>query len=326
MVLSEQQTEKLKPVLLFVLATLGAIVAGVVTSKADLKLILLFAAAPIGLIFALYPVALFGITMLIAYVLAGLAQLYFPSLELIRWAVIPLSFIFLLYILIESSNQPAGVDRKKSYDTLGFLLIAFLLINVFAAVINRTSLLNIAIGMKGYFQLWGLMFAIAFMNWDERLMRRWLPMSIFYLALIQVPFALHQYFFVAPLRHSIAKGIVPVDIVSGTFGGSIDGGGANAVLAVFMFSVWSCLLALWKKRGISTAATILITVIVLLPVMINEAKVSIIYALVVFFVVFRKGILTNSARFLGVTVLVFITVAGLFYTYVQHAPEGKVSS
>ncbi len=326
MVLSSHITDKLKAVLPFVLAAFGSMLAGLVIARADIKLIALFAAAPLGLIISLYPVALLGLTMLISYVLAGLAQLYYPSLELIRWAVLPLSFVFLLHLLIDSSRHTAGVDERKKYDLLSLLLLAFLLLNVLSAVINRDSISSFAVGMKGYFQLWGLLFAMAFLTWDEKLMRTWIPMAIFYLSLIQVPFALHQYFIVAPSRESIAKGIVAVDIVSGTFGGSIDGGGANAVLAVFIFAVWSCVLALWKKRGISTAATIVITFVILFPVMINEAKVSIIYALVVFFFVFRKGIFTNSLRFLGISMLVFGMVAGLFYTYIMHAPEGKVDS
>lgn len=323
---SDQQIERLKVFLPFALATLGSIAAGIVTAKAGLPLICLFAATAIGAIFSLYPVALFWLTILVAFVLAGLAQLYIPSLELIRWSVIPLSILFLLHLLIESSEHKPQSDYKRKRDLLSFLLVSFLFVNVCSALINGTSPIGFVHGMKGYFQLWGFLFALSMLNWEERLMRTWLPMAIFFLALIQVPFALHQYFYIAPLRQSLDKGIVAVDIVSGTFGGSIKGGGANAVLAVFMFAVWSCLLALWKKKAISALSTTLITVVILLPVMINEAKVSIIYALVVFFVVFRKGVFSNSLRFLGISVLVFTMVASLFYTYILHAPEGKVSS
>ncbi len=326
MVISNQFSEKLKLVVPFLLAALGAVAAGIVTARGDIRLIFLFAALPIGLVVSLYPMALFTITMLVSFVIAGLAQLYFPSLELVRWAVLPMSFVFLLHLMIQSSGRAADNVKRKGHNLLNFLLIAFIVVNIFSAVINRDSLASFAIGMKGYFQLWGFLFALALMDWDERLMRRWLPIAVFIIALIQVPFALHQYFIVAPSRVSIAKGIVAVDIVTGTFGGSVEGGGANAVLAAFAFAIWSCVLALWKKRKISGVATALLTGFILLPVMINEAKVSIIYALVVFFVVFRKGIFDNASRFFAVSLLVFAIVAGMFYTYVQHAPADKVSS
>ena len=310
----------------YLIAVCAALVAGVVTSFSDFRFVAMLAAGSIGLVCALYPKLIFWMALLVAYVGAGVTQLYIPSLQLVRWAAVPLSMLMLLYVMFQAMKQLDDAEHKRNINFLTFLLVFFLLVNLFSALFNRMPFGDIFFGIKVYFQLWGIMFAMALLNWDDRMMRTSLPKFIFVIALIQLPFALHQYFFVAPKRVGIEKGIVALDIVSGTFGGILTGGGANAVLAVFLLSIWSCCLALWKKGYLSSVTTVGISIVLLIPVTINEAKVSIVYAMAIFFIVFRKGILQNFHRFLGVAVFVFAMVGGLFYTYVAHAPEGKADS
>jgi len=303
-----------------------AMLAGAVASTGNIKLIALFFGTLFGLVTALFPTALFWLSITISIVLAGTAQLYFPSLELIRWAVVPISALLVIHILIQSIQSSPQHRNPDDMPSILWLLLAFMLVNLITALVNQQNFASMTTGLKGYFQLWGVLFGMALLNWNRELMERRLPKIVLLLALIQVPFALHQYFFIAPIRHNLEQGIVPLDIVSGTFGGSIEGGGANAALAVFLLIVWSCILALWKNRAISTPKTLLISAFLLTPVMINEAKVSIIYAIAIFIVVFRRGIFHNFTRFVGVSILFIGVVAMMFLTYIRHAPEGKVES
>lgn len=315
--------QSLSPWLLGILVSL---LAGTVASTGDFRLVALFFAALCGLVAALFPVPLFWLAIIVSFALAGLAQLYYPPLELIRWTLIPISAILVAHILIQHFLTPPRQLNNDNMPLILWLLLAFILVNVISAIVNLQNLATVATGLKGYFQLWGLLFAMALLNWNSELMERWLPRAIWILALIQVPFGLHQYFFVAPVRHGLERGIVPLDIVSGTFGGSLNGGGANAVLAVFMFIVWSCVLALWKSKVISTSRMLLISAILLAPVMINEAKVSIVYIVTVFLVTFRRDAFRNITRFLTVGILTTGIVATMFVAYVRHAPEGKVET
>lgn len=317
----------IKPLLPFCIATMVAIVSGVAISISDFRMVALIAAMAVGVVVALYPIALFWGMLVIGFAGAGLAQLYFPPLELIRWAVIPISFLFIAYVFIQYLTDKPEITTIKSPSLLMLLLNAFFLANVISWVVSGIPLVDFITGIKGYFQLWGFLLALALLTWDRRLMRVTLPKAIFILSMVQIPIALHQFYFLAPLRTSgVEKGVVPLDIVAGTFGGSLYGGGANAVLAVFMLAVWACVLGIWKKRGLHTFWLVVISGALLLPITINEAKVSIIYAVVVFLVLFRKGIFQNIGRFFTVTALVFAMVAGLFSTYVAHAPAGAASS
>jgi hypothetical protein len=303
-----------------------AVLAGAVASTGDLKLIALFFGALVGLVAALFPTALFWLAITISIVLAGTAQLYFPSLELIRWAVVPISVLLVIHLLIQAFQSSLQYRNPGNTPPILWLLLAFMLVNLITAFVNQQNLASLAIGLKGYFQLWGVLFWMALLNRNHEIMEHWLPKVVLLLALIQVPFALHQYLFIAPIRHNLEQGIVPLDIVTGTFGGSINGGGANAALAVFLLVVWSCILALWKNHAISTPKTLLLSAILLMPVMINEAKVSIIYAVAIFIVVFRHGIVRDFSRFVGVSIMIIGVVAVMFITYIRHAPEGKVDS
>ena len=321
------QDERFKTLWPYAVACLVALVASAAISTSDIRMVALLAALGCGVIVALYPIALFWTTLAVAFVIAGMAQIYFPPLELVRWALIPLSFLFIAYIFVQNLAPTPGIERRKSPNALLLVLNGFFFANVASWIMNGLPLGDFIVGLKGYFQLWGFLLALAMMHWDQQLMRSTLPKAIFLLALFEIPVALHQYFFIAPLRtYGMEKGVVALDIVAGTFGGQITGGGANAVLAVFMLAVWACVLGIWKKRGLNTFWMVVLSAILLVPVTINEAKVSIIYAVVVFLVIFRKGIFQNIGRFLTVTALVFTMVAALFYTYISHAPAGAASS
>ncbi len=301
--------------------------AGAISITGNLKLIGLFLGGFTGLIIALYPALLFWIAILVSLIVAGLAQLYLPQLQLIRWAIIPVTFALLLHAflqLFQPVTQQENISRTM--PVIVGISIAFILINVFSAVLNLQTLPSFITGFKGYFQVWGLLFAMAYIGWDKRLMEITLPRVIFIIALIQIPFALHQYLFVVPSRVGIVRGLVPIDIVSGTFGGSVLGGGANAVLAAYMFVVWSCVLALWKNKVISLTRMLVISAILLSPVLINEAKVSVVYVVAVFLTVFRRGSFKNMLRFIGIGFVSFAIVAIMLAAFVRHAPEGKVES
>lgn len=311
---------------LWVTGALTSVIAGVVASAGDPRLDLLFVGALAGLVTSLFPLALFWAGIVVSFVLAGLAQLYYPPLELIRWAILPISAMLVVHVVIQQVQMSRTHSGRDHTPLIIWLLVAFILANILSALMNSEDLSTLATGMKGYFQAWGLIFAMALYDWKDDLMKKQLPKAIWLLALLQLPFVLHQYFFVVPGRHGLIKGIVPLDIVSGTFGGSFEGGGANAVLAAYLFVVWSCALALWKNGILSTGRTLVASAILLAPVMINEAKVSVVYVVVVFMVIFRRGILQNLSRFIGVGILTMAVVAVMFIAYIKQAPEGKVSS
>ncbi len=80
-----------------------------------------------------------------------------------------------------------------------------------------------------------------------------------------------------PRRVGLANNIVPVDIVAGTFGAILEAGGANAVLAAYQVIIVGCLLALWKNGALSGFTAAILSVLLLSPMLINEAKITALY-------------------------------------------------
>ena len=114
--------------------------------------------------------------------------------------------------------------------------------------------------------MWPLLLAMVLITWQQKVINS-LPKGIFAIALLQLPFVLQQYFVLVPRRIGLGGGIVPVDIVSGTFGASLFAGGANAVLAAFMTIVVACLLGLWKHSVLPAWKAVFLSLLLLSPLL-----------------------------------------------------------
>ena len=131
--------------------------------------------------------------------------------------------------------------------------------------------------MKGYFQMWGLFLSVVYLRWPESFTKN-LAWGLFLIALLQLPFVAHEYFVLVPKRFGLGNGIVPVDIVAGTFGAILEAGGANAVLAAYQVIVVACLLALWKNGALSGFKPQVLSLALLSPMAVNQANHGVVRA------------------------------------------------
>ena len=173
--------------------------------------------------------------------------------------------------------------------------LAFAVVCVVSVLVNASDPAVALVGVKGYFQMWGLFLSVVPCAGARNFTRN-LVIGFLVIALLQLPFVAHEYFVLVPTR--IEPGIVPVDIVAGTFGAILDAGGANAVLAAYQFIVVACLLALWKNGALSGLKTALLSVRCLLPMVVNQAKITALYVPLVFVVVFYRDIAVKPLKFL----------------------------
>jgi hypothetical protein len=120
-------------------------------------------------------------------------------------------------------------------------------------------------------------------------------------AAVQLPFVAHQFLFLVPVRAAAhLPGLVPVDIVAGTFGGALYGGGANAVLSLFLITVCACLLGMWRQAAVSGPTAMISVAVLLIPVMLNSSKVALIYLPIVFVTIFFSDIVRHPLKvFIG---------------------------
>lgn len=175
------------------------------------------------------------------------------------------------------------------------------------------------LGFKDYFQAWGLLAAFLLMPIRPTFRKALLTFSIA-LGMIQVPLALHQYFFLVPLRIGVL-GVMPADIVAGTFGGDMNGGGNNAAMAAYQFFCISIVLCLWKYGQLGVGRMLTLVGFLAVPVLLNETKVSFIFAMLVFCVIFWEEIKKNPLRFAQASIFLAVILSGFVMSYVLMAEK-----
>lgn len=306
----------------------AGVLAGWVASAEDTVLLALFAAVIAGAVIAFFPRALLVLTLVGGLVVAGLARLYVPQLQEVRWLIaigaLALGAYGLTRWLLSTSSFGGRSPRPPLPETL-LWGGAFVGVIAISTLLNWKGLSTAVVGFKGYFQMWGLLLALAFIRWPETLINR-LPALLLAVAWLQLPFALHQYLVLVPYRTGL-ESVVPVDIVAGTFGGQKDGGGANAVLAAFLLLVVAGLVSSWKEGVITGKKAVLFCLPLLAPIAINEAKVSLVYVIVIFGLLFARDAVERPLRFFTALMALIAVLALLASAFVALAPRelGSVS-
>ena len=298
--------------LIKILILFGVVAIGAVAASTGNPLFLSIAlAALVGTIIALDYRFLLMVTLIGGLVVSGVTQLYIPQLQLIRWAFTATALLLLLHVFFEALKSNSISWRIES--SIMFWALLFVLVLLFSGYLQSVNFSVAVISMKGYLQLWGALFAIALLPWTKEQMKK-APFFLLVITLLQIPFVLHQYFVLVPMRMGISDvaGLVPIDIVSGTFGGKIDHGGANAALTVLCFMTASGVLNFWKNDRISTQKFMLLISLVAFPAFINSTKISIIYLFAILFTTYYDEINLHPVKFLVrliVTVMLCLVVA-----------------
>lgn len=304
------------------IAAIGAsVLAGWVANHQELLYVAFFIAAIAGAGVAFFPRILLLLVLVGGLVAAGLARLYLPQLQGVRWLIALGAWVLGCYGLLGLlSVKSAGTDGSRG-PLLGILVWAALFFAVLlaATAMNWKGLATAGTGLKGYFQMWGLLLAFALVRWPESLINR-LPALLLAIAWLQLPFALHQFLVLVPYRAGL-QGVIPVDIVTGTFGGQKDGGGANAVLSAYLLLVIAGVVSAWKEGVLSGGKALLLGLPLLAPIAVNETKIALLYVIVIFLVLFARDIVERPLRFLtGSLVLVGLLIL-LASAYVAFAPR-----
>ncbi|MBK1720269.1 hypothetical protein [Thiocystis violacea] len=252
-------------------------------------------------------------------VVSGVTRLYVPALEQVRWLLAPVAILLLAHVLVRNlgSRPTAAMTGIPSVLWWAF---AFILAALVSSIVNGFQLDRFVIGFKGYFQVWPLLFAMALIAWPAGMIER-LPKALFIIALVQIPFVLHQLLVLVPARVGMGNDIVPIDVVAGTFGASFEGGGANAIMNAFLMIVIAGLVAGRQLGLVSRLQTWGFGAILLVPVLVNEAKVSVFYLLALFLVLFGSDLVKRPLRFLAAGLAAFLLLGALIVAYTLNAPD-----
>lgn len=305
-----------------------ALIVGVIVAAAFLAVFLGLIAVTANLIFVAVAVGLILGTMLLAkpawniwliltfgLLVAGVLPIWvdFIASKAI-WGISILGFMLLGSALFWLIASPGVAKNTPVFVWIALAFFFYVLLTSFAQWHSTGEFFS---GLKRYFQMWGLLFALCWLSFDKQQVRRW-RVFILFVALMQLPFAVYELIDLVPLRETFGiPGLVPIDVVAGTFGSYLYSGGANAEMATFLIIVLAFLLAQRQEKQLSPGRLVLLTPLVMAPLFLGETKVVVILLPVMFLMLYRNQLIARPHYALFALMLgtVFTFAAG--YTYLS---------
>ena len=236
------------------------------------------------------------------------------------WGISLLAFMLMLSALFMAVCKPEIVRSTPAFVWLALAFMIFTLINSLA---QWSSFYELASGFKRYFQVIGLLFALAWLGFTERQIRLW---RVFFLivAITQLPWAVYELVELVPMREGIQfsyPGLVPIDVVAGTFGASKYGGGASGEMAAFLIIVLAFLMAHRREKLLGLRKYLLLLPPVLAPLFMGETKVVIILLPLMFLILFRNELVSRPLYALFMLVIASALTVGAGYAYLNNIKE-----
>lgn len=299
----------------FVVAAVLAVFFGLVAVTANTIIVALATGLLVGTLLLGKPIWTMWLILAFGLLVSGVLPLFLEFMaSKASWGVSILGLILLASVFFKVATNPQLAKHTPGFVwvALAFMLLA--LINSFAQWQGLGMFMG---GFKRYFQVWSLLFAMTWLILDQNIIRRFLGF-ILIVALIQFPFALYELIKLVPIREGLVAsypGMVPIDVVAGTFGASLYGGGSSGQMATFLIIVFAFLVARWHEKALSVGPVIILSAIVLTPLFLGETRIVVILFPIMFLVLYRKEIITRPHyALLGLAILTIMTiVAGYIY-------------
>lgn len=300
----------LASILLTVLIGAVAVVFGLISSTAN-PLFVALAVGLIGGIFLLANPRLIVWIVLIAGLVGGaLISLAGPQFSKLPWGVVILSFLLwapVAFNLLKGQRIPAFI----------WLLFVFLLLAVVSSVLQKPALGEFLAGFKRYFQAYGLLFALALIPFAANDMRQW-RITVAFIALLQLPFALYERFVLVPLRGGLEGGRAEVtDVVAGTFGANLEGGSPNSLMVAFLLIAIAFVYMRWREGLLPGWKVLLLAVPCFIPLLLGETKIVLVLIPLILLVLHRREAFRRPGVFLLVVFIGAALMTLLAFVYVE---------
>lgn len=290
--------------------TILSILFGLVAVTTSPILVGLATAALVGAALLARPVWLIWIIFILGLLVSGVVPIWAEgSVSKVVWGISVLGFATLALALIKASTTRGLVKGTPAFVWAALAFFIYAIINSLAHFNDAYETLS---GVKRYFQATGVLFALAWLAIDERTVARWQKFFLF-VALIQLPWAAYELIRLVPIREGLRyayTGLVPIDVVAGTFGANMTSGGANAEMATFLIIVLIFLLARLRERALPKSRLFWLLPIILAPLFMGETKVVVVLLPLAFLVLYRRELIAYPHIALGgILVGALLTVA-----------------
>ena len=187
------------------------------------------------------PVLAMGLIVVGALAVSGPLVMHWPEFARLPWMLAMLGVFLLLVSALHGVLNPQAL-RRPPWPGFAVTAMASLALAVVGMAFSAGPFAEGVAGLKRQYAFWGLMLAWIVLPLGLDRVRR-LMYVLLAIALIQLPLAMYQRIVLMPRRLNLPDGVVPVDIVSGSFEGSLTGGANNNVMAFFLVLVLAALLA-----------------------------------------------------------------------------------
>lgn len=313
---------------ILVVAAGVAILLGLAAVTASPVVVAMAAAAVIGPMLLWQPIWVTWALLVGGLMFAGLMPLFVPGVgSKAVWAISLLGFLLMALAIVRALTSRAA---RAGTPAFVWVLLAFVAYSVLNAAVQGAELYETASGFKRYFQGFGLMFGLAWLGFPSREFERWRKVVVVVLA-VQLPFAAYELVHFVPMREAVRTlypGMVPVDVVAGTFGAGLYGGGASSAMAAFLVVILGFLIAFRREGVLSTRGLWLLVPFVLSPLFLTETKIVVVLVPIVFVALFWRQIIKRPIW--GLTGLVaggLLTItAALAYIYMlPGTPEDRIA-
>lgn len=284
------------------LAALGALVAGLAL---------------------LQPTWLLWIVTALTLVLVGLVNYFVPGTGMLTWA----SYVAAGLLFVPAfAALLGGKAPLRSGAGSGLVLVClsfFLLAVVISWSLSPPSLRVLLGAIKNWAMFAAIWAFFALYPLESRWVATWLK-GLLFIALVQWAPILYQTLVVGTAKQSLGQPLSP-DSVTGTFGGSPDGGGLAPVLALFLVSVSAVLFALHRRKVVSYQALTALVGVLWLLLLFMEEKIIFFYIPIALLFVYRDYLLKRPLAFLGGTAAVFTVLVLILvgYTALHWAERDK---
>ncbi len=318
-------TVNLQAISIVVVMVMTAVFVGLVASTANLFLVVMLVGLMVGIPLLAAPRVsvwmILALGMTSGFVISTLGSAF----SKLAWCVTLLSMLLVLPFIMKLLAGAKGIPAFI------WLALIFILYAIMAAVLQWSPIGEFIAGFKRYFQMYGLMFALALLDFKAEDHRRWLKFMLV-IALLQLPFALYERIVLVPMRggrfmHPGTEAEA-TDVVAGTFGANLEGGSSNAEMAAFLIMAAAFVLARWRAGLVSTSVASSLSVVFLLPLFLGETKIVLVMLPLMWLVLMRKEFAKMPVRyFFQLLGLLLLTCAlGLVYISMNKGGADEVLS
>jgi hypothetical protein len=297
-----------------------AIVFGLVSVTANPILVSVSVSLVMGTVLLTRPAWIVWLILTLGLLVTGILPLFTDDglVTKTAWGVSLLGLILAIVAFFMVITSP--VVRKET-PVFVWVAVSFFFYTVLVSFVQWYSMGEFTGGFKRYFHMWGLLFAFCWLAFDKTLIRR-LRKFILIVALVQLPFALYQLIVLVPIREGLRNampglGLVPIDVVAGTFGATLYGGGLSGEMAVFLIIILAFLLAQRMEKTITLRRLLLLAPLVMAPLFLGETKAVIILLPLMFLVLYRRAMIARPHYGVAGLLLGALLTAAAGYAYLS---------